>query len=421
MATSSILTPHQADILKIAAAIIYVIDDTALRPSLGQTTPLTQDQKSALERRLTDGLTRWDREVRNHRMPSAVEANRIAIAAVLLNQRYPEAVRRDDHNEITLPVSDIADISRDLSGDVSRFATVHGEWESRIWPLFGVGSATASPSRRDQATQVAERFGLAVAKSVGIDAIFNNAFAAGAVPEASVPALPTYATNDPRSQNLSLMAKLQVELSVTEGLLAAITPDTPDETHHGHMLKWIQARASTALGTVTSLFIPSGLSKLNSQLKDSQMLLTQSRDLLHVCLYGTEAELASESAQHRVERSPLVLLFLAICPSLFLFPPLEVRLLITKPLYYVTKGAHATLGKIPIFGFFFLMLRWAGQAVDAVPRWQVRLSQGIAAESVQSDPRKRARTIVRYLNYADRRATKPRVEAVQRILLGIVS
>lgn len=417
------MTPHQADILKTAAAIIYVLDDTALHPVLRQTTPLSQDQIDTLARRFSDGLDRWDREVRSRRPPTAVDANRIAIAAALLNQRYPEAVKRDGRGEITIPVGDIVEVWQNLSGDVSRYATVHEEWENRIWPLFGPdpGAASNHP-RREQSMQMAERFGMAVAKSVGIDALFNNALTTGQVPEASVPALPAYAANDPRANDPQLMAKLQIELSITEGLLAAITPTEPDEQHHSKVRKWLQERASTAVDTVTGLFIPSGISRLNSQLQDSQRLLTQSRDLLKTCLYGTEAELASEAAQHAVERSFGTILFLAICPNVpFVIPTLELRLAITKPLYYVTKGAHASLGSIPIFGFLFLLLRWMGEAIDAIPRFQVRLVQGIVSENWQSNPRKRAKLITRYLNYADRRATKPRVDAIQRILLGLVS
>src|SRR5579883_3634844 len=106
MAAPPTLTQHQSDIIKTAAAVIYVIDDPSLHPSLRQTTPLSQEQINALAHRFSDWLDRWDREVRFHRPPSAVDANRIAIASVILNQRYPEQIKRDGRGEITLPVSD---------------------------------------------------------------------------------------------------------------------------------------------------------------------------------------------------------------------------------------------------------------------------------------------------------------------------
>ncbi len=423
MTTPTALTPHQVDIIKTAAAIIHVIEDSSLHPSLRQTTPLAPAQIDALTRRFSEGLDHWDREVHNHRMPSSVDASRIAIAALLLDQRYPNDVRRDDRGEITISIADIADVATTLSGDISQYTTSHEEWETRLLSFFGPDpNAVSTHLRMGQAGQAAQRFGLAVAKSMGIDAIFHNAFEAGHVPEASVPALPAYPATDPRSQEPELMAKLQVELSVTEGLLAAITPNEPNEQHHNQLLHWFQERAATAIDTVTSLVVPSGLARLNAQLQDTQRVLSQSRDLLRTCLYGTEAEVASEAAQHAVERSVGTILFLAIFPNIpFVIPTLELRLAITKPLYYVTKGAHASLGGIPIFGFLFLLLRWAGEAVDAIPRFQVRVVQGVVMENWLGNPRKRANLIRRYLRYADRRATKPRVDALQRILLGIVS
>jgi hypothetical protein len=424
MAAPSLLTQHQADIIKTAAAVIYVIDDTSLHADLRQTTPLSQDQINTLAHRFSDGLDRWDREVRTHRAPSTVEANRIAIASVILNQRYPETVKRDGRGEITLPVSDIVAVWNDLSGNVMNYSTSHEEWETRIWTQFGAApdGGAATLSRRGQAGQAAKTFGLAVAKSMGIDGIFNNAFNSGHVPEVSVPALPQYPASDPRSEDPQLMAKLQLELSVTEGLLQAITPNEPNETHANQTFQWLKERAETALDTVTSLVVPSGIARLSRQLSDTEKVLKQSRDLLRTCLYGTEQEIAAEAAQHAVERSFGTILFLAICPNIpFLIPTLELRLAITKPLYYVTKGAHASLGKIPIFGFLFLVMRWFGEAIDAIPRFQVRAFQGIQNEIWLGNPSKRAKLIRRYLRYADRRATKPRVDAVQRVLLGIVS
>jgi len=383
---------------------------------------LGPDQITLLARRFTEGLDRWTRDTNAGRAPNPVDRHRIAIVAGLLAQKYPTAIPRDEHHEITLPVSDIVEAWNNLSGDLQRYGALHQQWESLILALFGPDPNAPSNNRRDNAAQAAESFGLAVARSVGLDGVFNSIFTAGEVPEVSVPALPNYPSTDERSNHLQLMAKLQVELSVTEGLLQALTPDEPNEDHQSHLMQWVQQRSALVVGRVRDLVIPSGLASFSSQLKDSQKVLEQSRDLLKTCLYGTEVELANEAAQHAVERSISTILFLAICPNIpFLIPTLELRLAITKPLFYVTRAAHEALGKIWVFGFLFLLLRWIGQAIDAIPRFQVRLVQGIVTDGWMGRPRKRASLIHRYLRYADRRATKPRVDALQRILVGIVS
>jgi hypothetical protein len=421
MATT-VTTPYQADVLKTAAAIIHVINDNSQHDALRQTRPLGPDQISRLASRFTQGLDRWTRDTNAGNAPNPVDRHRIAIVAGLLAQKYPTAIPRDDHHEITLPVSDIVEAWNNLSGDLQRYGGLHQQWESLILAMFGPDPNAPSNSRRDNAAQAAESFGLAVARSVGLDGVFNSIFTAGAVPEVSVPALPNYLATDERANHLQLMAKLQVELSVTEGLLQALTPDEPNEDHQSHLRQWVQQRSALVVGRVRDLVIPSGLASFSSQLKDSQKVLEQSRDLLKTCLYGTEVELANEAAQHAVERSIPTILFLAICPNVpFLVPTLELRLAITKPLFYVTRAAHEALGKIWVFGFLFLLLRWIGQAIDAIPRFQVRLVQGIVTDSWLGRPRKRASLIHRYLRYADRRATKPRVDALQRILVGIVS
>ncbi|MBA3826542.1 MAG: hypothetical protein H0X24_21895 [Ktedonobacterales bacterium] len=421
MATS-VTTPYQADVLKTASAIIHVINDNSMHDALRQTRPLGPDQISLLARRFTEGLDRWTRDVNAGRQPNPVDTHRIAIVAGLLSQKYPTAIPRDERHEITLPVSDIVEAWNNLSGDLQRYGTLHQQWESLILALFGPDPNAPSNTRRENTVQAAESFGMAVARSVGLDGIFNKIFSAGTVPEVAVPALPNYPPTDERSNHLQLMAKLQTELAITEGLLQVLTPDEPHEDHQQQLLQWIQQRTTLVVSRVTDLVIPSGLARFSSQLQDSQKVLEQSRDLLKTCLYGTEVEVANEAAQHAVERSLPTIIFLAICPNIpFLIPTLELRLAITKPLYYVTRAAHETLGKIWVFGFLFLLLRWIGEAIDAIPRFQVRLVQGIVTDGWMGRPRKRASLIHRYLRYADRRATKPRVDALQRILIGIVS
>lgn len=421
MATN-VTTEYQADVLKTAAAIIHVINDNGLHDALRQTRPLGPDQINLLARRFTEGLDHWDRDLRANRQPNPVDTHRIAIVAGLLSRKYPTAIPRDEHHEITLPVSDIVESWNNLSGDLQRYNDLHESWESLILATFGPDPNAPSNARRDNRMQIAESFGMGVARSVGLDGIFNKIFTGGAVPEVSVPPLPNYPATDERANHLQLMAKLQVELAVTEGLLQALTPESPHEDHDAHFLKWVQQRSTLVVSRLTDLVVPSGLSRFSSQLKDSQQVLTQSRDLLKTCIYGSEVEVANEAAQHAVERSVSTILFLAVCPNIpFLIPTLELRLAITKPLFYVTRAAHEALGKIWVFGFLFLLLRWIGSAIDAIPRFQVRLVQGIVTDTWMGNHRKRASLIHRYLRYADRRATNPRVDALQRILIGIVS
>jgi hypothetical protein len=423
MSVSSPITAHQADLVKTAAGIIYVIDDNAMHPALKQTTPLSQEQINTLGHRFTEGLDRWDREIKSRHAPGIVEVNRIAIVAELLNQKYPTQVRRDGRGEITIPVSDIVDAWRNLSGDLSRFDATRTEWENRVLSLFGPdASGNTTPGRIDQATHGAQRVGLLIARSIGIDGLFNNVFEAGQAVEEPVPPLPTYAKGDPRADVPQLMAKLALELSVTEGLLKAITPDEPHENQEQQLLQWFKKRADAAIGTVTHLVIPSGIARYSAQLKDSQKVLSDSRKILRTCLYGTEPELASLAAQHAVERNFGTILFLAICPNIpLLIPTIELRLIFTKPIMFLTKSAHDAMGDIPIFGFPFYLMMLMGRVIDAIPHAQIVFVQNLVTDRWLGNPRKRAKLIQRYLNHADKHATKPRVEAFQHMLLSIVS
>ena len=430
MSTPATLTPHQTDLIKTAAGIIYVLDENTLHPVLRQTTPLADDQISTLARRFSDGLDRWDREVRTHHAPSLVDARRIAIVAGLLEQRYPDRVRRDARNEITIPVSDIVDAWHNLSGDITRYDDLRQRWEGLVLSPFNMTSGPdtgANTSGRgqvvlDQSLQNAQKVGRGLARSLGIDGIFNNVFEAGEAVESPVPPLPQYAANDTRSQHLQLMAKLQLELSVTEGLLNAIQPDEPHEDRERHLLDWFKKRATTALGTVTHLVVPSGIASLSSQLQDSVHVLTEQKRVLELCLYGDEPHLASAAAQHAVERSPGTILFLAICPNIpFVIPTLELRLIFTKPIYFLTAGAHEAMGDIPIFGFPFYVLMLMGRFIDGIPRLQVKLVQGIQMDRWLGNPRRRERMTHHYLRHVDEQSTKPRVDAVKRVLLSIVS
>ncbi len=421
MAMPSTITPRQADLIKTAAAIVYVVDDSALHDALQQSTPLNQEQISILTHRFSDGLDRWDREVKTHHAPNYVDISRIAISASVLDQRYPQAVRRDSRGEITIQVQDLIDCWHALASDPTQYEAPRQLWEGLVHQMFGSPATQSRNPRIDQSIKGAEQVGKKIADSIGLGGLFNSAIDAGEVPHASVPALPVYAADDERSKHPDLMARLLLELSVTEGLLVVLTPD-PHEDHANHVMSWFQERANTAIGTVSKLVIPSGIARYSSQMQDSLSVLRQSRDILRTTIYGTEPEVASAAAQWGVERSLGTILFLAVCPNIpFIIPTLELRLAFTKPIYFLTRGAHEALGDIPIFGFPIFLLRLLGQLLDAIPRTQVRLVQSFVTEGWLTRSHQRARVVRRYLNYAEKRATKPRIDALQRVLLSIVS
>ncbi len=414
--TQSAPTPVQADIIQTAAAIHYVLSEHSLREIMRHTQTLTPDQIDEVTRRFEDGVTRWQRSMHSHTPPDALEISQIAIIADYLSNKHPNGIVHNAPGKVTVNVDDIRESLQQLSGDVSHLTESRARWE---------GLARAMHVDEDTTTvHAARNVGMLIARSLGVDGIFSNAFNAGEVPLAEVDPLPAYSASDPRgSAALSrLMGQLQLELSVTDGILQTLTPDEPGETHERHLVKWFQDRAVRAIDKARDLVIPGAISRLGSRLSDKQKILKQSHDLLNTCIYGTEQQLASIAAQHAVERSFGTILFLSICPNVpFVIPTLELRLAITKPLYFVTRGAHEALGNIPLFGLMFLLLRGMGEFIDAIPRAQVRLVQGIVTESWIAKPKKRAQLIERYLRYIDRRATKPQIDAVQNLLLSLVS
>lgn len=413
------VTAYQTDIIQTAAAIVSIVDERALASVLRQTAPLSSDQLADVKRRFEDGAARWQRDIKQHHPPDPSALGRIAIVADILSQRHPEGMHHDAPGQVTLFVADLQEAFRELNGDLAHHNEARERWESIIRSLFAhaAGSAPLQQSR-----QAARNAGMLLARSVGVEGIFNNIFTAGDVPLADVPPLPDYAPGDPRGDDLVLMGRLQIDLSVTEGLLEALTPETPQESHAHHVAEWVQKRANLALEKAQQLVIPSGIAKVSAQLRDTETVLKQSRDRLRRCIYGTEPEVAEAAARHAVERSFGTILFLAICPNIpFLLPTIELRLTITKPLSFVTRSAHEVLGKVPIFGFAFLLLRAAGQVLDNIARYQVQIVQRIVMDSWLENTAKRRQITARYLRSADQRAMNPRRAAIQRVLLALVS
>jgi hypothetical protein len=409
-------TSAQLDLIKTSAAIISVIDNGASHDALRQQTPLNEHQIHDMEHWFSEGLDHWDRELKAHHAPNPITLSRTAIVAGFLEKRYPQGVKHDERDEITIPISDIVDAWNLLASDANQTSTTRRQWENIITHLFSF--------ERDpllgKAGETAEKMGHVVARTLGIGNIFNTIL--DAAPEVDPPPLPTYQENDERSRHLQLMMKLQLELSAVETMLQAITPDQPHETRASQLVQWAQSRANKALEAVTRMVVPTSLARFSSQLDKSARSLTEVRNLLNTCLYGTEAEVAAAAAQYSVERNFGTILFLAVVPNVpFIIPTLELRLAITKPLYFVTRGAHEALGDIPIFGLLFFAMRGLGWLIDAIPRTQVHLVQGIRVDAWLANKKKRDKLVDRYIHAVDRRLTHQNVDAVQRVLLSIVS
>ena len=415
-------TTTQVDYIQTASAITHILADRTLRGYLEASGKLTDDQVGALTRRFEDGVSHFKQEVKQHRMPDALEVSRTAIIADYLSHKYTQGIPHIGEDQVKIEIADMREGLRLLTSDMSLVAASRAEWEGMVRATFLTGATTQSrPPAIDQSIQAARSAGMVIARSVGIDSIFGNAFAAGEVPLSPVDPLPTYAEHDPRAQEPGLMAKLQLTLSVTEGILATIAPADPGETHERHIVEWFKDRASKAIDKAKDLVVPAGLSKLSSQLGDKEKILRDSRNLLNTAIYGTEPELATAAADHAVERSLGTILFLSICPNIpFLIPTLELRLAFTRPFFFITRAMHEAMGRIPLVGFLFLLLRGLGQVIDGIPRAQVRFVQHVVTESWLANPQDRAKIIRRYLRYVDRRANQPQIDAIQRVLLSLV-
>ncbi len=416
-------TTSQVDYIQTASALLHVLEDRAIHQIIQSETVLTDDQIASVTRRFEEGIARFKGEVHQHRMPNAIEISRIAIVADMLSHIYPDGIRHVTADEIAFNVQDIREARKALSGDVSGLAATRETWEHTVRATFQTGASTQPrPPALEQSLAAAHQVGKLISRSIGIDAIFANVFDAGVEVQLPVAPLPTYEANDPRAADPELMTRLQLILSVTEDILESMTPDTPGEDHASHMTEWFKEKAGKAVEKAKNLVVPSAISKLNAQLKDKEKVLRDSRDQLRTAIYGTEPQVATAAADHAVERSPGTILFLSICPNIpFVIPTLEVRLAFTRPFYYLTKAMHDAMGKIPLIGFFFLLLQGLGQALDAIPRAQVRFVQGVVTESWLANPKQRQRLIRKYLKYVENRAEKPQVDALQRILLSLVS
>lgn len=416
----------QVDFIQTASAIATIITDRAMLALLQGEGQLKAEQIATIAHRFEDGISRFKQEVRQHRMPNAVEISRIAIVADHLSHKYPQGLAHDHPDEVRVDVADLREALQLLSGDVSRLSESRAEWEGIVRATFAMAATTAPhPLAKEQQIHTARNIGMVIARSIGVDTIFSNAFAAGEVPLAEVPPLPQYPPTDPRSENPALMGKLQLTLSVTEGILETLTPVKPGENHETHMVEWFRDRATRvvnrAVDKARDLVVPAAISKLGSQLGNKERILRESRDLLKTVLYEGEPQVATAAADHAVERSIGTILFLSICPNIpFIIPTLELRLAFTKPFSYITRAMHEAMGRIFVVGFFFLLLRGLGQLLDGIPRAQVRFVQNVVTESWLANPTKRAQLIRRYLRYVDRRADRPQIDALTRVFLSLV-
>lgn len=421
MSTPTMPTQTQLDYMKTGSAIVAVTEDHSLHDALAGALTDQRDL-DRLERAFTRGLEQWDRDVKAHKAPHPLQVTKMAIVADMLSQQYPDGVKHDTAGQITIPVTDITNAWKTLGVDANKFSASRTKWETMVYSTFQTTQPSQRNQRIDSSYQAAEHVGKAIAHSLGVDGIFTKIFNEGIVPQIEVPPLPDYPADDPRAKNLQLMSSLQLELSITEGLLSTITPDEPHEDREKHLLEWMQERANIALETARKLLIPSGIVRFSAQLNDTAKVLEKSRDLLKVCLYGTEADVLSLAAQHAVERSFFTNVFLAIFPNIpFIMPTLELRIAFTKPIYLLTKSAHEALGRVFVFGFVFYLLRGFGYAIDSIPRWQVRFVQNIVTDAWKANPNKRQHIVNRYLRHVERRGKNPTEDALEQVLVSIVS
>ncbi len=427
MATQTQITPAQYAYIKAAYGIVHALEDSTCQTYLNtinsSNTQLNERQLQTIESKFSEGLNDCIHRVKNHSAPIPFIITKVAIIANFLENQYPKGAPLDSKGEVTLSINDFVASMRLLAQDVQTHVDARNRWENAVNGIFQAQHGVSTHPKVDQSVQSAESIGKVIAKSLGVDGVFNNIYKMNVtIPPVAVDPLPEYAAKDPRSQNLALMAELQQELSVTLGMLNVITPPDKGSDREKHMLQWLEKRANTAIESIRKVIIPTGIVRFSSQLNDTAKVLAHSRDMLQSVIYGSEHDLANTAAQYAVERSWGTIAFLAVCPNIpFLIPTLELRIAFTKPIYFLTKSAHEALGNIFIFGFAFWILRGMGYLIDAIPRAQVRLVQDFVTDMWLADDAKRTKLINRYLKFVSKRAKDPTVDALQQVFLSIVS
>ncbi len=427
MATQTQITPAQYAYIKSAYGVVHALEDTTCKTYLGaihdSNTQLNAHQLQTVETKFSEGLNDCIHRMKNHSAPTPFIITKTAIIANFLENRYPHGAPLDNKGEVTLSINDFVSAMQLLTQDAQSYTDARNRWENVINQVFQAQHGVSTHPMVDQSVQSAESIGKVIAKSLGVDGVFNNIYKMNVtIPPVAVDPLPTYSAKDPRSQNLALMAELQQELSVTLGMLNVITPSDKGADREKHMMQWLEKRANTAIESIRKVIIPTGIVRFSSQLNDTAKVLAHSRDMLQLVIYGSEHDVANAAAQYAVERSWGTIAFLAVCPNIpFLIPTLELRIAFTKPIYFLTKSAHEALGNIFIFGFAFWVLRGMGYLIDSIPRAQVRLVQDFVTDTWLADDKKRTKIINRYLNYVSKRAKDPTVDALQQVFLSIVS
>ncbi len=284
----------------------------------------------------------------------------------------------------------------------------------------------ASPrdNRSEAYVQGALQVSQQITKSLGIYKDFKKAFDDGEVPLADIAPLPTYAANDPRAGVPELMARLHLYLEVIDGLSGVIDSQMPHKKGQiaGRdipVVQWVSDRAQS-LTEAAKMYVFPAISE--GLLKEKEDIIKEASTAIKLCLFAEESALATEAAQYAIERNPGVIVFLAIFPNIpFLVPTIEIRLLVTKPLLAFARAAHRTLGKIPILGFFVLLMLDFAYILDEIPRLQVRFVQSIVTRGWLRNPAQRSRLITEYLKATARHVRNLRLGTLQRALLSLVS
>jgi hypothetical protein len=279
-----------------------------------------------------------------------------------------------------------------------------------------ISSSTPSEAYLREALAVSEK----LLKSLRMANQLKDVVTEDSLPLADIEPLPLYAKDDPRSDYILLMERLHLYLRVVDGLRGALIAASSDgAAAPGIIVRWFSARRQSLVQIMTRHFLPRAF--ISAWKENSEVLADLSRFLGH-SIYDSEPQIALEAAQYAVERHLGAILFLAICPNIpFIIPTLEVRLLFTKPLLAITKGIHATFGRFPLIGFFFYLMYRFARFFDGIPRLQVRVAQEVIVSGWLANRQKRSRFVLRYIEAAYQRMERPRVDAIARALLSLVS
>ena len=239
------------------------------------------------------------------------------------------------------------------------------------------------------------------------------------VPLAHIDPLPAYSSLDPRASDLQMMEDLHLALRVVYGVIDVLDQLKSPASSSSRIVQWVNARGKAFRRNIIRQALPRAAL---SAWKGSEEILADLSKFLGHSIYDSQEDLAVRAAWYAAERNPGVILFLALCPNIpLIVPTLEIRLMFTKPLVAITNGMKGVFGRFLLIGLFVSLLSWMAGVLDIIPRLQVRFVQRIVVRRWLGNERKRVDLIGRYLRATRVRVAKPRLDAIVRGLIAIVS